>query len=149
MHPFSLVHQAPPQHSLKPATDAAGRTGAYVDSARFHKLWAVFYMDQGNAATVACSLTNADDSAGTGAAAVAGLSTIYTNLDLAAGSTYTKQTAAASYTTDAGVKIKVVILEITPEALAKRWVAATTGASNAGNLTSAVIYGIPRYEFNS
>jgi hypothetical protein len=116
MHPFSLVHKTPPQHSLAPAADAAGRTGAYVDSTRFHKLWAVFYVNQGNAATVACLADQRRRLSRHWCRRRAATVTIYTNLDGVAGTTYTKQTSAANYTTDAGVKVKVVILEFTPEA---------------------------------
>jgi len=42
---------------------------------------------------------------------------IYSNLDCAAGDTLTKRTQAINYTTDAGVKHKIVIFEILPEHL--------------------------------
>jgi len=42
---------------------------------------------------------------------------IYSNLDCAAGDAFTKRTQAINYTTDAGVKHKIVIFEILPEHL--------------------------------
>lgn len=145
MQPFNIPGQLLPLSVLAPAADAAGRTGAvYHDLGKYHKVFAVFHITQGNAATVACSLSKADDAAGTGAAAVTETFDIYTNLDVAAGDAFTRQPAAASFTTDAGVKNKIVVVEVDPAKLSKRFLSATTGASNAANITSAMFYGIPR-----
>lgn len=146
MMSLNLPKELLPLHSLAPAADAAGRTGAYIDLGAYHKVFAVFYIEQGNAATVACSLSKADDTSGTGAAAVTETGDIYTNLDAAAAATFTRQTAAASYTTDAGLKKKFVVLEMDPAKIAKRYLAAVTGASNAANITSCALYGVPRYQ---
>jgi alkylation response protein AidB-like acyl-CoA dehydrogenase len=146
MHPFSLVHEVHPEIGLKPAADAAGRTGAvYVDASKFHKVFVLFYIEQGNAATVACSLSKASDAAGTGAATVSDLVPIWTNLDMAAGAAYTERTAAANYTTDAALKTKAVLFEVDPVLLGTKWfIAPVTGASNAANITSALVFGVSR-----
>lgn len=146
MQPMNIPAELLPLHSLAPAADAAGRTGAYIDLGKYHKVFAEFYIEQGNAATVACSLSKADDAGGTGAAAVTETSDIYTNLDAAAGTAFTRQTAAASYATDAAVKKKFVVFELDPAKIGKRFLAAVTGASNAANITSAKFYGIPRFQ---
>jgi hypothetical protein len=61
----------------------------------------------------------------------------------------TARTAAATYTTDAAVKNKVVIFQIDPAALDQAngfdCIAVSTGASNAANITSAMLIGTPRY----
>jgi hypothetical protein len=61
-----------------------------------------------------------------------------------------KQTAAASFTTSAAVKRKIVIFEIDPAALDVAngfdCVRAVTGASNAANITSALIVMESRYQ---
>lgn len=145
-HQFSIPANVIPLRGLKPAADAAGRTGAYHDLGKYLKVFAVFWLDQGNAATVACSLSKADDAAGTGAAAVTEVGQVYTNLDAAAGSAFTRQTAAASFTTDAAVKEKIVVLEVDPDLIGKQFLAPVTGASNVANITSAMLFGVPRYQ---
>lgn len=145
MQSFNIPGNLVPLAGLPPAADAAGRTGAvYYDLGKYHKVFVIFHVNQGNAATVALSLSKADDAAGTGVAAVVETSDIFTNLDTAAGQAFTRQTAAASYTTDAGVKNKIVVFEIDPAKIGKRFLGITTGASNAANITSATVFGIPR-----
>jgi hypothetical protein len=137
---------------LEPAADAAGRTSAYHSLKGAVRAWVVFYMNQANAATVACSVLQASAVAGTGSKAVAA-GRIWTKLDEAF-ALYTKQTEAASFTTDAATKKKVVILEIDPTKMLDvaggfDCIAAVTGASNVANITSAFLviqnthHGIP------
>lgn len=147
MQSFNIPAQLIPLSLLAPAADAAGRTGAvYHDLGKYHKVFVVWHITQGAANTVALSLAKADDAAGAGTAPVTETSEIYTNLDVAAGAAFTRQTAAASYTTDAGVKNKIVVFEVDPAKIGKRFLSATTGASAAGNITSAQLFGIPRYQ---
>lgn len=149
---FSLVAQAKPVSTMAPATDAAGRTGSYVSLKNAHKAYVVAHITQGNAATIALSLSQAVTVAGGSAKAVSATFPIWSNLDIAAGDTLVSRTAAASYTTDAGVKNKVVIFEITPESVLDvangfDCVALVTGASDAANITSAQIFVVPgRYQ---
>lgn len=139
-----------PVGSINPAADAAGRTGGYVSLKNALMAFAIFYIKQGNAATVACDLLQASDVSGTGAKATVALP-IWTELDGAtAPFKYTKQTDAAAYTTDAATKDKIVVFQLDPAKLDVAngfdCVAARTGASNAGNITSAQIIIIPRYQ---
>lgn len=149
---FSLVAQAKPVSSMAPATDAAGRTGSYISLKGAHKAYVVLHITQGNAATIAISLSQAVTVAGGSAKAVTATVPIWSNLDIATSDTLVSRTAAASYTTDAGVKNKIVIFEITPEAcldVANGFdcIAPVTGASNAANITSAQIFVVPaRYQ---
>ena len=69
-------------------------------------------------------------------------------LDEAAGTTFTKQSEAVNYTTDAGVKVKYVVFEIGAYCLAAGFdcVAIETGASHAANITSATLYVEQHYQ---
>jgi len=149
---FSLVAQAKPVSVLAPATDAAGRTGSYVSLKNAHKAYVVFHITQGNAATIALSLSQATSVAGGSAKAVTNTVPIWSALDVATSDTLVSRTAAASYTTDAGVKNKIVIFEILPESAMDiaggfDCIAPVTGASNAANITSAQVFIVPaRYQ---
>lgn len=145
---FSLPVQAKINSLLAPATDAAGRTSGYVTLKSAHKAFVVVHITQGNAATVALSLSQAKTVAGGSAKAVSATFPIWSNLDVAASDTLVSRTAAATYTTDAGVKNKIVVFEILPEAVLDiangfDCIAVTTGASDAANITSAIIYLMP------
>jgi hypothetical protein len=149
MHNFTLPENAKVFPAIKPAADAAGRTGRYFNTALAHKLYLVFLMDQGNAATVACDLLQATSAAGAGAKVLTGVRRIWTNLDAALNDTYVRQADALSFTTDAAVKEKLVIIEVNPGDLDTAggflWVAARTGASNAANITAALAHIVPMY----
>jgi hypothetical protein len=73
-------------------------------------------MTQGNAATVLLSPLQASAVAGTGSKA-GPTCRIWANLDTATNDTLARATDAATYTTDAGVKLKIVVFEIDPSAL--------------------------------
>lgn len=149
MHNFTLPENAKVFSALKPATDAAGRTGRYFNMALAHKAYLVFNIDQGNAATIAVDLLQATSAGGGSAKVLTGTRRIWTNLDQATNDTYTRQTDALSFTTDAALKEKLVIIEVNPADLdlanGFTWIAARTGASNAANLTSCLVYIVPMY----
>jgi hypothetical protein len=134
---------------LKPATDAAGRTSSYINVKTLHEVEIVFHVQQGNAATIALSIVQATDASGTGSKAITVAIPIWSNLDTAATDTLVRRTDAVSYTTDAGVKNKIVVFKVDPALLdiagGFNFVAITTGASNAANLTQAIAYGETRY----
>ncbi len=123
------------------ATDAAGRTGDYVSLKNATMAWVVVYLTQGNAATVAISINQASAVAGTGTKAITETVPIWSNLDTAASDTLVRRTAAVSYTTDAGVKNKIVIFQIDPATLDVAngfdCITVITGASHAANITGA------------
>jgi len=148
---FSLPYSVPPIDLLPPAADAAGRTSSYVSLANALKAWIVVTVNQGNAATVALTPLQATSLAGAGSKAIGGVDTVapiwLTNdTSTATGSdAIVPQTAALSFTTDATLKNKQVIFELTPEAimdLANGYdhIAIQTGASNAANITSAKLF---------
>lgn len=132
---------------LEPASDAAGRTSAYHSLKGAVKAWLIVHITQGNAATILLSPLQATAVAGTGSKAISA-ARIWTKLDQAA-TYFTKQTEAATYTTDAGVKNKVVIFEldltkVLDEANSFDCIGISTGASNAANITSALLAIQPR-----
>jgi hypothetical protein len=96
------------------------------------------HIDQGNAATIACDVLQATSAAGAGAKVLTGVRRIWTNLDLKRRTTpITRQTDALSFTTDAAVKEKLVIIEVAPSDLdlanGFTYIAPRTGASNVAN----------------
>jgi hypothetical protein len=87
--------------ALTNATDAAGRTGDYVSLKNAVMCWVVFYVTQGNAATIAVSLQQASAVAGTGTKVLTNAVPIWSNLDTATSDTLVRRTDAVNYTTDA------------------------------------------------
>lgn len=145
-HSFSPTAEFKYAPGLAPAADAAGRTGAaYFDMGLAHKVFVEFHINQGAANTVACSLSKANSAGGSGAAAVTEPVVVHATNDLATAGP-SRQTDAASFTTSAATGTKVVVLEIDPAKIGQRFIAPVTGASAAGNITSALIRYIPRYQ---
>lgn len=147
---FSMPAQIPPVMLLAPAADAAGRTSSYRSLKNALKAYVVVHVNQGNAATVLLSVLQASAVAGTGSKAIAA-TPIWSNLDTSVNDTLTSRTAAATYTTDAGVKDKIVVFEITPEqcmdvANGFDCIAVSTGASNAANITEAKLFILGSYQ---
>lgn len=152
----SLPYEFPPINLLPPAADASGRTSSYVSLRNALKAWIVVTVNQGNAATVALTPKQAQDSAGTGAKAIGGVDAVtpiwlVNDASTATGSdVLVPQTAALNFTTDGTTKTKQVIFEVNPAAvidLANGFdhVAITTGASNAANITAATLHILGSY----
>lgn len=149
--PISLPQNGAIVELLDPATDAAGRTSPYVSLKLFHKAWIIFHVQQGNAATIALTVNQAKDVSGTSAKAITVNTPIWANQDTSASDALTAQTAGVSFTTSATLKNKIVVFEINPSDLdvanGFRSIALTTGASNAANVTQAMLYGVfDRYQ---
>jgi hypothetical protein len=142
-----LVEEVIRATSLKPAADAGGRTGLYVSLKNSVFALLVYHIDQGNAATIALTPLQATNVSGGSAKAIP-VVPIWAVLDAASSSVPVRQTDAASFTTDAAVKVKIVIFMIEPARLDNNngflCVAAQTGASNAANITSATVETQPR-----
>jgi hypothetical protein len=139
-----------PVDLLAPATDSAGRTsGVYVSLKNAHRAFIVVYITQGAANTILLSPVQATVVAGTDSKVLANVLQIWSNLDVAAAQTFTKRTAAVNYTTDAGVKNKIVVFQVDPaqmdDANGFDCIGLTTGASSASNITSALLFIEPRY----
>ena len=135
--------------SIKPAADAGGRTGTYVSLKNAISATVIFYLNQANAATITVDILQASAVAGTGAKALSNNAPIETNLDADTSSVCARQTDAKTYTTDAATKTKIVKFLIDPAQLDLAngfdCIACRTGASNAANITSAVIVVTLRY----
>lgn len=143
MNHLQIPENLLPISVLPPATDAAGRTGAWVSLKSATRAWVVAYIDQGNAATIALSINQASAIAGTGSKVITNVVPIWANQDGAA-SVFTRATDAVNFTTSAAVKKKIVVFLIDPETLDVAGgfdcITLITGASNAANLTSALIW---------
>lgn len=130
---------------LAPATDAAGRTSSYFSLKNtVGKVYVVFSIAQGNAATIALTLNQATAVAGTSAKALSATTRIWATENTSTTPVPTRQTDAAStYTTGAGTTNKLVYIEVDPSSLDVNGgfdcIAGTTGASNVANLTSALL----------
>lgn len=129
---------------ISPAADAAGRDGSYVSLKNGARAYIVCHITQGNAATVTLTPLQASAVAGTGAKVISNAVRVWSNLDCAASDSLVARTAATSYTTDAGVKHKIVVFEIDPNTLDTDngfdCISIRTGASNAANITQAMVY---------
>lgn len=153
-HPFSLPQNLKVVIGAAPAADAAGRTGQYVSLKGFHKAFILVTLTQGNAATVALTPYQAKNVAALGEKVLSNNVAIYANLDAAAGDSMVRQADGVNYTTDAGVKNKVVIFEIDPGSLDLAngfdCITIKSGASNAANITSVTyLLGPARYPMAS
>jgi 2',3'-cyclic-nucleotide 2'-phosphodiesterase (5'-nucleotidase family) len=126
---------------MAPAADAAGRTSDWVSLKNALRAWIIVHITQGNAATVALTPNQATAVAGTGTKVIPAVP-IWSNLDTAASDVLVARTAAANYTTDAGVKNKIVVFQIDPDMLdadnSFDCISIDTGASNAANITQAI-----------
>lgn len=147
---FRLWENASIVSLLVPAADSAGRTSAYVSLANGHKAFIICYIGQGNAATIALTPLQASAIGGTGSKVLTANAPIVANLDAdtAPSDQFTIEPAAANFTTDAGTKNKIVIFEIDPiESMDMtnnfNHIAIQTGASNAANITSALLVIMP------
>jgi hypothetical protein len=147
---ISMPEEFCPVQLLAPAADAAGRTSNYVNLAKCDKAWIVVHINQGNAATVVLTPLQALDVSGTSSKGLTSGAYIWTDLNEGAADLKTKQSAATSYTTDAGTNAKIIIFEINPQdcmdmANGFHTIAIQTGASNAANITEATIYPLTSY----
>jgi len=144
---FSLPQACKVTDALAPATDAAGRSSLYITTKYCHKAYAVFHITQGNAATILLTVNQATTIAGAGTKVLANAVPIWSNLDTVAAEALVKQTDAVNYTTDAGVKNKIVIFEIDPAKLDVAGgfdcINVSTGASNVANITQCMWYLVP------
>jgi len=146
-YPFSLPQFCKITDALAPATDAAGRSSLYISLKNYHKAFLVVHITQGNAATILLTVNQATAIAGTGTKVLAIAVPIWANLDTVAAEALVKATDAVNYTTDAGVKNKIVVFEIDPARLDVAGgfdcINVSTGASNVANITQAMWYLMP------
>lgn len=136
---ISLLSETKPVEGLTPATDAAGRSGKIISMKNTAKAYVVFHITQGNAATIALTLMQAQDVSGTAAKVLANPVPIYTDLATGASDLLVRQADGVAYTTDAGLASKYVIFEVDATQMDVNngfdCLYATTGASNVANIT--------------
>lgn len=143
---LQMAAQFPPISLLAPAADAAGRTSVWRSLRNCAgKAWIVAEVNQGNAATVQLSLSQAKDVNGTSSKAINATAAIWLNNVAQTADALTQQTSGASFTTDATTVDKIVLFEIDPSrdldlTNGFNHIAITTGASNAANITRADLY---------
>lgn len=144
-----------PEHLLTvdvmaPATDAAGRASDAVSLKNVGGVAIVeVSINQGNSATIALTLQQCTDVAGTGAKALAVNVPIYTNQDVATSDVATRAADGVAFTTSAATTRKSVRFVVDPATLDINngfdCLRVTTGASNVANLTSARVILFPKY----
>jgi hypothetical protein len=145
---FRLWEQGHPVLALAPAADAAGRTSGYFSLRNAHKAFIVCMITQGNAAQVTLTPLQASDNLGTGSKALTAAAPIVTDLDTVSSDTLAAIAAAVNFQTDVALKNKLVIFEIDPaESMDVNngfdHIAIQTSASNAANITCALIELLP------
>lgn len=142
---YQMASMFPPIALLAPAADSAGRTSSnYLSLRNAEKAWVVVHVNQGNAATIALTLLQATSSTGTGSKAISNAVPIWLCDSALTADALVAQAAGLSYTTDANVADKIVVFEITPEVALDmvngfNHIGISTGASNAANITSALL----------
>jgi hypothetical protein len=141
---YQMASQFPPVTLLANAADGGGRTSAYADLASALKAWIIVKINQGAANTVLLSPMQATSSGGAGSKAISAAVPIWLDDATATSDALVAQTAATTFTTDANVADKLVLFEINPEtcldmANGFNHIAISTGASNAANITSALL----------
>jgi hypothetical protein len=151
---FRLWENAIVTNLLPPSADAAGRVSSYVSLRDALKAYIVCEVNQGNAAQVTFTPLQATNSSGSNSKAIgAAPITLNDDTSTATGSDQNvAQTAAASFQTDTTLKNKLVIFEIDPAEVmdinntsvgAFQHIAIQTSASNAANITSALLVVTP------
>jgi len=150
----SLAEIFKPVEALSNQTNAGAITGNYVKTSLCAMLYIMVNITQANAATCALTVEQATTAAGAGSTAITTVVPIWSNLDTAAGDTLTRRTDAVAYTTDAGVKNKIVIFQIDPSGLNVEdgflWITVKAGASNVANIVGATyLFGGMRYKGNT
>jgi hypothetical protein len=142
---FSLPENCKIVEALTPQAGAA-LTGDYVSLKNVQMAYVVVHINQAAADVVAITLERATTVAGTGHVAIANVVPIWVNADCAASDVLVEQTAAVGFTTDAGQKHKIIVFQVDPAGLgAYDCLTVVTAASNAGNITAAMYYLVPRY----
>lgn len=128
--------------ALNPATDAAGRAGAYVTLKDAPRCYVIAHIAQGASSTVKLSIQQAQDVEGTGAKTITNAVPIWANLDTSASDSLDRKTDDVSYTTSASLKNKVVVFQVDAASLDTNngfnSIVVSTGASSASNITSAM-----------
>ncbi len=134
--------------AIYPQTNAGGLTGLYVSLKNVVKVHIFCQVQQAAANTVQFVVNQATTVGGAGVTPITNVVNVWSNLDTAASDVLVSRTAAVNYTTDAGVKNKIVIFEFTPDQGIDNdfdVLNVNAGASSASNLVSAIYVLDTRY----
>lgn len=149
---FHIPENCQPVNLLAPAADAAGRTSTIYPSLKGAiRAFIVVHINQGHADVVALTPVQATAVAGTGSKGLTNNCEIWHNQDMGtAAATWTRATDAKTLSTSATLKVKCVVFQIDPARCMDinggfDCIGLTTGASNAANITSAMLYIEPAY----
>jgi len=142
---FTLPSSAKIVEAITPQAGAA-ITGDYVSLKNAHEAYVIVHINQAAANTVAITIEQASDVGGTGHIAITNVIPIWANEDCATTDTQVRQTDAVAFTTSAAQTHKVIVFKIDPSSLslaAGDCITVITGASAAGNITSALYVLVP------
>lgn len=132
------------------ATLGSGLTGAYVSLKNAHKFTAVIHVTQANAGQSAITVNQATAVAGTSTKVIGAVARIWANEDCATSDTLVRQTDAAGFTLSTATKHKIVVIEVSPEALDVAngfdCVSVDIGSSSASNIAETTYYLDERYK---
>jgi hypothetical protein len=138
--------------AVAPATNAGALNGQRVSLKHAHRFFIVVNMTQGNAAQSTITIERATDIAGTDNGVITANAKIWSNLACATNDRLVRRTDAVNYQLDAGLANKLVVFEVDPASLGATagnvqydCIRVVIGASNAGNIASAVYVIAPRY----
>jgi hypothetical protein len=134
----SFVEELKIVSAIKPQAGAA-ITGDYISMRDCGRVGVLVHINQAAANTVAITIEQAKTAAGGSSTALVKTVPIYANEDCDASDTMVKKTDAVSFTTSAAIKTKTVLFQIDSIDLTDGYdfITVKTGASNAGNITSA------------
>jgi len=146
-YPWSLAENTKVVTAINPSAGAAV-TGDYVSLKNAHKCWIVIQSSGGNATAATFGVNEATAVAPTVAVAITALMPNWINNSTAVTDTLVKGADAATVTTDGLATPKLVVIEVDPALLSAGFdcIAVTEGASNAGNITSAIYVIAERYQ---
>ena len=120
-------------------------TGDYVSLKNYHSAYVIVHINQAAANTVAITIEKATAVAPTGSVAITTVVPIWANEDCATSDTLVAQTAAVAFTTSAAQTHKTIVFKVDPASLGETYdcITVKTGASAAGNITSALYVLVP------
>lgn len=138
-----------PVEGLAPQVGAAAAvTGDYISLKNAQMAWVVIHYNQGDATDITWHVNRATAVAPTGAAVLANVVPIYSNLDCATSNTLVKRTSAVNYASGTGQTHKIIVFQIDPASLGSTYdviAGASTTAIAATSTVSIMYYVMPRY----
>ncbi len=127
--------------AITPGAAGVALVGDYVSLRDVEDCFVVVHVNQANAATVAITIEQAQDVAGSGSKAITVPVPIWANQDCAASDALVRQADAVSFTTSSVIKHKLVVFQIDPAHLDVNngfdCIVVKTAASDVTNIVAA------------